>query len=173
MVQSGAAGSIPLQAGTGCCPGVLATIEPQITTAVNKAITNISNSSEQLVFPIMTQLNFLRLPGTTLSHPAVSCQEIKKLNPTAPTGHYWLRDTTHSSLHMYCDMSWSCLGITGAWMRVVKINTTNLSNHTCPEGLKLLSTPKRLCAMNSGGHGCSSATFNLYSIRYMIVCVAR
>lgn len=42
-------------------------------TAVNKAITKISHSFEQLVFPIMTQLNFLHLPGTTPSHPAVSC----------------------------------------------------------------------------------------------------
>ena len=54
-------------------------------------------------------------------------------------------------------------------MRVTKINMTN-SSHTCPEGLKLLSTPKRLCAMNIDGGGCSSATFDLHGIRYTHVC---
>ena len=52
---------------------------------------------------------------------------------------------------------------------MAKINMTNRS-HTCPEGLKLLTTPKRLCAMNIGGHCCSSATFNLHGIRYTHVC---
>ena len=54
-------------------------------------------------------------------------------------------------------------------MRVASVNMTN-SNHTCPEGLKLLSTPKRLCALNIDGDGCSSATFDLHGIRYTHVC---
>ena len=54
-------------------------------------------------------------------------------------------------------------------MRVAAINMTNIS-HTCPEGLKLLSTPKRLCAMNTYGGGCSSATIDLHGIRYTHVC---
>ena len=70
---------------------------------------------------------------------------------------------------MYCDMDWSCEGITGGWLGVAKINMTNRS-HTCPEGLKLLTTPKKLCAMNIGGHCCSSATFNLHGIIYTHVC---
>ena len=118
---------------------------------------------------IMTQLHLLRVPGSTPSHPAASCREIKELSPTAPSDYYWLRGTRDSSHHMYCDMSRSCGGITGGWMRVTKINMTN-SSHTCPEGLKLLTTPKRLCAMNIGGGGCSSATFDLHGIRYSRVC---
>ena len=66
-------------------------------------------------------------------------------------------------------MSWFCGGITGSWECVVKIKMTN-SNHTCPQGLKLLNTQKRLCVMNIGGHECSSATFNLHGIRYTRVC---
>ena len=41
-------------------------IEAHITTAVNKIISNIFNSLEQLVFPIMTQLHFLHLPGSIM-----------------------------------------------------------------------------------------------------------
>ena len=158
-------------------------IERHLATAVEEVIANISNSLEQLLFPIMiamnksnaniqammSQLHLLRLPGSTPSHPAASCKEIKELSPTAPSGYYWLRGTGDSSVHMYCDMSRSCGGITGGWMPVTKINMTN-SSHTCPAGLKLLTTPKRLCAMNIDGGGCSSATFNLHGIRYTHVC---
>ena len=54
-------------------------------------------------------------------------------------------------------------------MLAANINMTN-SSHTCPEGLKLLTTPKRLCTRNTDGGGCSSATFNLHGIRYTHVC---
>ena len=54
-------------------------------------------------------------------------------------------------------------------MRVAEIDMRN-SSHTCPAGLKLLTTPKRLCAMKIDGGGCSSATFNLHGIRYTHVC---
>ena len=150
----------------------LAAIEKRITTSVDEVFANISTSFEQLVSPIMTQLQLLRVPGSTPSHPATSCREIKELSPTAPSDYYWLRGTGDSSHHMYCDMSRSCGGITGGWMRVTKINMTN-SSHTCPEGLKLLTTPKRLCAMNIDGGGCSSATFDLHGIGYAHVCVVR
>ena len=158
-------------------------IEKRLATAVDKVITNISNSFEQLLSPIMTEMNksnaniqaimsqllLLRLPGSTPSHPAASCKEIKELSPTAPSGYYWLRGTGDSSVHMYCDMSRSCGGITGGWMRVTRLNMTN-SSHTCPAGLKLLTTPKRICAKNIDGGGCSSATFNFHGIRYTHVC---
>ena len=144
-------------------------IATHLAKAVDEVIANISSSLEQLVSPIMTQLQLLRLPGSTPSHPAASCKGIKKLSPTAPSGHYWLRGTDDSSVHMYCDMSRSCGGITGGWMPVAKLNMTN-SSHTCPRGLKLLTTPKRLCAMNIDGGGCSSATFNLHGIQYTHVC---
>jgi len=147
----------------------VAAIEKHISTSVDEVVTNISASFEQLVSPLMTQLHLLRVPGSTPSHPAISCREMKELSPTAPSDYYWLRGTGDSSHHMYCDMSRSCGGITGGWMRVAAINMTNIS-HTCPEGLKLLSTPKRLCAMNIDGGVCSSATFDLHGIRYTHMC---
>ena len=144
-------------------------VERHLAAAVEEVVANISNSFEVLLTPIMTKLDLLRLPGSTPSHPAASCKEIKELSPTAPSGYYWLRGTGDSSVHMYCDMSRSCGGITGGWMRVTRLNMTN-SSHTCPAGLKLLTTPKRLCAMNIDGVGCSSATFNIHGIRYTHVC---
>ena len=51
------------------------------------------------------------------------------------------------------------------------INMTN-SSHTCPAGLKLLTTPKRLCAMNIGGLAAplQPSAFMVYDIH---VSVAR
>ena len=150
-------------------------LREEIQTAITAALNSSGNDSctcstvVERQANIMTQLHLLRVPGSTPSRPAASCWEIKELNPTAPSDYYWLKGTGGSSYHMYCDMSGSCGGITGNWMRVTKINMTN-SSHTCPEGLKLLTTPKRLCAMNIGGGGCSSATFDLHGIRYTHVC---
>ena len=144
-------------------------VERRLANVVEEVVANISNSFEELLTPIMTKLDLLRYPGSTPSHPATSCREIKELSPTAPSGYYWLRGTGDSSVHMYCDMSRSCGGITGSWMRVTRLNMTN-SSHTCPAGLKLLTTPKRLCAKNIDEGGCSSATFNLHGIRYTHVC---
>ena len=154
------------------------TIEQRLTTVL-EVIANVSSSMEQLVTQmdqsnaniqaIKILLHHLRVPGSTPSHPAVSCKEIKELNSTAPSGYYWLRGTGDSSVHMYCDMSRSCGGITGGWMRVTRLNMTN-SNHTCPAGLKLLTTPKRLCTRNIDGGGCSSATFSLHGMQYTHVC---
>ena len=127
------------------------------------------NKSNANVQAMMAQLQLLRLPGSTPSHPAVSCREIKELSPTAPSGYYWLRGTGDSSVHMYCDMSRSCGGITGGWMPVAKLNMRNTSD-SCPHGLKTLTQPRRLCAMNIAGAGCSSASFSVQGVQYTRVC---
>ena len=50
-------------------------------------------------------------------------------------------------------------------MRVADIDMTD-NTTTCPERLQLFTTPKRLCAKNMDGGGCSSAVFDLNGIRY-------
>jgi len=131
------------------------TLEKHLATAVDEVITNITTSCQCAPSPIMTQHPL----GSTPSFPAAACWKINNLNPSAPSGYYWLRGTGGSSFRMYCDMSRSCGGVTGGWMQVAKINMNN-SNDTCPEGLKLLTTPQRLCAMNIGGTGCSLMVYN-------------
>ena len=124
---------------------------------------------QQMNNTILQEVRSLHLPGSTPSHPAASCKEIKELSPTAPSGYYWLRGTGDSSVHMYCDMSRSCGGITGGWMPVTKIDMRNTSD-SCPHGLKTLTQPRRLCAMNIAGGGCSSASFSVQGVQYTRVC---
>ena len=107
--------------------------------------------------------------GESAKHAASSCKEIKELKPKSLSGYYWIKASGNSSTRVYCDMAKTCGAVTGGWMRVVKINMTN-SSHTCPSGLKTLTSPKRLCAMNINGGGCSSATISLHGVEYTHVC---
>ena len=107
--------------------------------------------------------------GELSQHAASSCKEIKELNPKSFSGYYWIKASGNSSTRVYCDLAKTCGGVTGGWMRVIKINMTN-TNHTCPSGLKTLTSPKRLCAMNINGGGCSSATISLHGVEYTRVC---
>ena len=107
--------------------------------------------------------------GESPKHAASSCKEIKELKPESLSGYYWIKASGNSSIQVYCEMAKTCGGVTGGWMRAIKIEMTN-SSHTCPSGLKTLTSPKRLCAMNINGSGCSSATFRLHGVQYTHVC---
>ena len=54
-------------------------------------------------------------------------------------------------------------------MRVASINMTDTSS-TCPSGLRTLTSPRRLCAMNIDGGGCSSAVLPVQGVEYSQVC---
>ena len=101
--------------------------------------------------------------------PASSCKEIKELNSSSTSGYYSIKTADESIIRVYCDMTRTCGGITGGWMRVANIDMTN-SSHTCPQGLKTLTSPKRLCGINISGRGCSSATFAVHGMEYTHVC---
>ena len=165
MVQGGVDSASISQLGPAAA--INSTLEKHHAATVEEVITNITTSCicQQPTSPDMTQYP----PGSTPSYPAAACWEIQNLNPTAPSGYYWLRGTNGSSFRMYCDMSMSCEGVSGGWMQVAKIDMNN-SNETCPEGLRPLTTPKRLCGMNINGGGCSPAIFKVNGIQYTSVC---
>ena len=64
------------------------------------------------------------------SNPAVSCAEILDTTPAAPSGDYWLQPSNDSPVEVLCDMTLSCSGITGEWLQVVKLDTTDLTCST-------------------------------------------
>ena len=154
--------------------GINATVKQAVNSAIDaaldRAVANLSATVEQLISPLVSQLSLLRQPGKTPSHPATSCKEILDLNPTSPSGHYWISDSDDSAVHVYCDMTKTCGGVTGGWMEIAKINMSDTTN-MCPKGLKTLSSPMRLCSINSdAGPACSSATFNVHGVNYQQVC---
>ena len=114
------------------------TIQRALNATVERAMEDISTEIGQLVAPLLAQLKHLQLPGKTPSHPATICKEIQELKPSTPSGYYWITASDDSAVRMYCDMSRTCGGITGGWMRVASINMTN-SSHQCPNGLKTIT----------------------------------
>ena len=124
---------------------------------------------QQMNDTILQEVQSLRHPGRSACYPASSCREIKEDDPSSPSGYYYIRPGSRPLVRAYCDMSRSCGGITGGWMRVTKIDMRNTSD-SCPHGLKTLTQPRRLCAMNIAGGGCSSASFSVQGVQYSRVC---
>ena len=66
-------------------------------------------------------------------------------------------------------MERTCGGVHGGWMKVASIDMLN-STHSCPSELRTLTSPKRLCAMNIYGAGCSSSHLDVHGVQYSRVC---
>ena len=120
------------------------------------------NSSTQLL------LNGLGPPGRYSSYPAGSCAA---LPPSSPSGYYWVRASDGSAVSVYCDMTRSCGGVTGGWMRVAELDMTN-SSHQCPSGLmERTDSGKRTCVRIETSAGCSSINnFITPGVEYYNVC---
>ena len=104
------------------------------------------------------------------SNPAHSCKEIYERNTSSHSGYYWLQSCLNSqTVQVYCNMERTCGGVQGGWMKVISINMSN-SNSSCPYDFHMLNSPKRLCAMNINGPGCSSAYFDVHGVEYSQVC---
>ena len=142
---------------------LVASLETRVTDSVKAAV---SRTVEDI---LLSHLSRLLTPGYTPSLPATSCKEILQLAPQSPSGFYWIRGTDNAAKHMYCDMERSCKGVAGGWMRVASIDKTDTSS-TCPFGLRTLTSPRRLCAKNINGPGCSSAVLPVQGVQYSQVC---
>ena len=109
-------------------------------------------------------------PGLDASNPAASCADIVRAVATAPSGYYWLQSTSGSPVRVYCDMSISCQGVGGGWMRVVNLNFSNTSQECPPDTRVSLSTPIRVCGITTDAAACSSSTFSVQGVTYGQVC---
>ena len=130
---------------------------------------NLEDKLQGIQKLLSTILSLHYNPGYSPSHPAHSCKEIYDRNTSSPSGYYWLVSSSEQAIQAYCDMERTCGGVEGGWMKVISINMSN-SSSSCPSGLKTLTSPKRLCAMNIDGGGCSSAYLNVQGVEYSRVC---
>ena len=143
-----------------------------INTTDNSALENLENrltgTMERLLTPIQQQLDYhLPRPGGP-DDPATSCKDLLEEYPRAPSGYYWIsKSGSASPVRVYCSMSLTCGNQTGGWMRVANIDMRN-NSHTCPSGLSLISSPKRLCDVTS--RGCVSNSFSVQDVQYSHVC---
>ena len=111
------------------------------------------------------QLNQQNQQLKQVFNPFTSCKDLYNTH-NASSGYYWIGEIW-SSVRVYCNMSLTCGNLTGGWMRVANIDMTNTSQ-SCPNGLSLTSSPKRVCDITSSG--CVSNHFDVYGTQYSHIC---
>ena len=105
--------------------------------------------------------------GSHFIFPGPSCAV---LPPFSTSGYYWVRNSIGSAVPVYCDMTRSCGGVTGGWMRVAELDMTD-SSQQCPSGLRQHTDGDiRTCVRSSDSAGCSSVTLPTSNHHYSRVC---
>ena len=174
---------------------VNATVQEAITGLEDKLNISIAKSSEQTstelestlsatikstlsatiksaLQPIKAQLNY-HLPVPPLSsnsedNPVASCKELKQLYPDADSANYWVKAGEDGApVKVYCNMSLTCGGVSGGWMKVADLDMRDTSQ-SCPSGFFYRSSPKRVCDITSVG--CVSEEYSVHDIQYNHVC---
>ena len=109
-------------------------------------------------------------PGSHPSVPADSCSQLLLMNSSVPSGPYWVRVSNGSAVLVFCDMTRSCGGVTGGWMRVASLDISNRSS-SCPSGLQLhVDSGIRSCEIQSSNATCASSMFSTSGVEYTKVC---
>ena len=138
-------------------------------TMLQQQLATFHNETQQLSnFNTMLQQQ-LTTVGSFPFYPAASCAA---LPPSSPSGYYWVRASNGSAVSVYCDMTRSCGGVTGGWMRVAELDMTNINNQ-CPSGLMECNDDSpniHTCVRNEISAGCSSVELSTANIQYSRVC---
>ncbi len=82
----------------------------QLNTSHSTQLSVLDNRSQQLSISISTVISG---SGKHAGVPVVSCAA---LPPSSSSGYYWVRSII-GSVRVYCDMTRSCGGVSGGWMR--------------------------------------------------------
>ena len=94
------------------------------------------------------------------------CADILHRNPSSPAGNYRVVSNCTGARLVYCDMSLTCGGITGGWMRIAQLDPQH-----CPTGFTNTSfNGTQTCIPQNQSSGCTSVSFNTSGIPYSKVC---
>ena len=151
-------------------------IKDIVNATVQEAIAGLedtlSATIKSALRPIKAQLDY-HIPVPPLSsnsedNPAASCKELKQLFPDADSANYWVKAGEDGApVEVYCNMSLTCGGVTGGWMKVADFDMRDTSQ-SCPSGFFYRSSPKRVCDITS--RGCVSEEYSVHNIQYNHVC---
>ena len=142
-----------------------------------QALENTTSIQQNIITQLSSELNnnsgIISNFATILDeeHAFSSCAAIQQFFPFQPSsGYYKIKSSNGSAITAYCDMTRSCGGITGGWMRVAELDMTDNTTQ-CPDSLELRTSPLRTCTtFNSTTGTCSSDIFSVNGVQYSKVC---
>ena len=181
-IQGGAGGatalnnsSLSLILGDQCVTRdeVQAVIRLEVQSVVRKEVRSIVQQEIQSLVSYLVEVQqnntahlLQAITAGSLQSPAVrSCKNIPQ---GSPSGSYWIQNNLGVASQQYCDMTRTCCGSTGGWMRVANLDMTD-QHQSCPSGFKLITSPRRTCG-RPGPVGCVSTTFPVHGVQYSRVC---
>ena len=118
-----------------------------------------SNVTDSLVYSEVQRLR----SELECAYINTSCSDLPS---SCPSGYYSMRD--RSSARVYCDMTLSCGGVTGGWMRVAELNMTDTSQQCPGDFVERNETGIRHCRI--GGNRCYPVYFSTADALYLKVC---
>ena len=138
------------------------------TDQLNSSIETISGDIFAIKNKTQLLINYLQI-GQSEENPSPSCAALRGLSSS---GYYWVRTSNGSAVRVYCDMTRSCGGVTGGWVRVAYLDKTNSSqNGKCPSGFtEHTSFRVHTCRRDDTSAGCSSLRFTTHELSYSKVC---
>ena len=139
----------------------------QLNMSINKLYQNTLNSVLKITdldnlsvleYRAEQLLNLYPHLNNTMELSASSCAA---LLPNTPSGYYWVSASNGSAVRVYCDMTRSCGGVTGGWVRVGYLDMTN-SSHQCPNGSTEHNNSNiRTCRRTDPSAGCWSVPMDV------------
>ena len=147
-----------------------ATSNSESHTSIVNTLSNIQDTSTSTAGVVDDTFLFLLLAHNSSFGFAMSCNQIKNLLPTSPSGYYVLVSANGSSYTAYCNMEELC-GSGGGWTRLAYLDMSD-STVNCPSGFRLYqSGGVRACGRPVTSSGsCVSVQFTSNGISYSQVC---
>ena len=135
------------------------------TSEVNFALASQLNSTEMIYQRLSQNISVLEYRADQV----LKLHSCAALLPTTPSGYYWVSASNGSAVRVYCDMTRSCGGVTGGWVRVGYLDMTD-SSHQCPSGFTEHNDSNiRTCRREDTSAGCGSVMMGV-PYQYSRVC---
>ena len=158
------------------CPQVTFTCDTRkelgsrVSTIVSSIIQETNSILRYQLSATLYSLASANLLGTVSTYPATDCTEIaltQSLNRD-DSGNYWIKSGNSTVIQVYCLFNPLVYPDNGL-MRIALLNMSEPES-TCPNGLRLIETPKRSCGQDQIDPGCSSVFFPTHDISYNYIC---
>ena len=99
-----------------------------------------------------------------------SCEDIKTMSPSAPSGYYNITKYDGTTQRVFCDIEHFCGSEISGWTRVAYLDMSDPTQQ-CPTELRLYNKDRvRACGKQYYSYGCNSVTFSTNGLSYSQVC---